>query len=138
MTWSDIPLNPAEKTLRQFAAAWLVFFLGSGAHQYLVRGHHRLGLALGAAALSFGILGLIKPVKIQWLFTSCMRLAFPIGWLVSQLMLLLMFYCLITPVAVFFRFRGRDVLGRKPNPDQASFWLPTTPPTDVRGYFRQY
>ena len=67
-----------------------------------------------------------------------MVLAFPIGWVVSQVMLLLMFYLIITPVSLFFRIQGRDALARKPAPNRASFWQPKQTPEDVRSYFRQY
>ena len=58
--WSDIPLRPTTRALRQFAGAWLVFFLAVGAHQYLVRKHPSAGLALMALALVIGLLGLIE------------------------------------------------------------------------------
>ena len=45
----------------------------------------------------------------------------PRRWLISRLMLLLMFYGVITPVALFFRMRGRDLLRRKRAGDQASY-----------------
>ena len=138
MTWSDIPFRPARRALRQFAAAWLVFFLLLGAHQYLVRKHEGAGLALMAMALVIGLLGLIKPAAVRWIFVGWMVLAFPIGWLISLLMLLLMFYCVITPVALLFRLRGRDLLGRKPDPSRASYWLPKETPPDIRSYFKQY
>ena len=138
MTWSDISRNPSPKTLRQFAAAWLVFLLAGGAHQYLARGHHRTGVVLAVLAVFFGGLGLIAPRAIRWLFVGAMVVAFPVGWLVSQVMLLLMFYLIVTPVALVFRLRGRDPLARKPAPGRASFWEPKTTPQDVRSYFRQY
>lgn len=138
MRWSDIPLQPTSKTLRQFAAAWLVFFLTIGTHQYLVRSQQRLGLIVGALAVVVGGLGLVKPAAVRWLFVGWMMLAFPIGWLVSQLLLVLMFYGVITPVAVFFRLRGRDLLSRKPTPSRPSFWIPKDTPQDARSYFRQY
>src|SRR5260370_29160003 len=138
MTWRDIPRNPAGKTLRQFAGAWLVFFLAAGAHRYFVRGQHGIGLALGVMAAAVGVLGLARPAAVRWLFITCMALAFPIGWLVSQVMLLLMFYLIITPVSLLFRARGRDPLARKPAPGRASFWRPKPTPQDVRSYFRQY
>jgi len=65
-------------------------------------------------------------------------LAFPIGWVISQIMLLLMFYVVLTPVAWIFRLRGRDMLQRKPAPARASYWVPKESPTDLRRYFRQY
>jgi hypothetical protein len=89
-------------------------------------------------AVTLGLLGLIKPAALRWLFVTWMVLAFPIGWLVSQIMLLLMFYLLITPVALLFRLQGRDPLARKPAPERTSFWSPKKVPDDVRSYFRQY
>jgi hypothetical protein len=137
MTWSDVPLKPSTRALRQFAGAWLVFFLAFGAHQFLVRKHPAAGLVLMGLAVAIGLLGLIKPPAVRWLFVGWMILAFPIGWTISLLMLLLMFYCVLTPVALVFRLRGRDLLHRKPA-EAASFWLPKQMPQDVRSYFRQY
>jgi hypothetical protein len=138
MKWSDLPLNPTAKVLRQFAAGWLVCFLGLAAHQYWVRGHPRAGLALGVLAIVFGGMGLIKPASLRRLFVGWMVVAFPIGWLISQAALLLMFFGLITPLALLFRIRGRDLLARKPAPERPSFWAPKHTPSDVCSYFRQY
>lgn len=59
MKWSELPLHPSPKTLRQFAGAWLVLFLAVGARQYLAHGRHAVGLVLGGLALLVGLLGLI-------------------------------------------------------------------------------
>jgi len=138
MKWSDLPVNPTARALRQFAGAWLIFFLAVGAHRYLARGQHQLGIAVGVMAVVVGVAGLIKPAAVRRLFVGATVLAFPIGWVVSQLMLALMFYGIITPLALFFRLRGRDLLARKPAPNRPSFWLPKQTPEDVRSYFRQY
>ena len=138
MTWSDIPFRPAPRVLRQFAAAWLVFFLALGAHQYLVCQHPAAGVALMGIAVVMGVLGLINPATMRWVFVTWMVVAFPIGWLISLLMLLLMFYGVITPVALLFRMRGRDLLRRRRDPSGTTFWLPKETPRDVRRYFRQY
>jgi hypothetical protein len=138
MNWSDIPRNPTSRALRQFAAAWLVFFLAFGAHQYFVHSHHLAGAILAALAVVFGSLGLANPSAIRWLFVTWMVLAFPIGWAISQVMVAVMFYLLLTPVAFLFRLRGRDSLARKPAHNRPSFWEPKSTPSDVRSYFRQY
>jgi hypothetical protein len=137
-SWSDIPFKPTNKALRQFAGAWLVFFLAFGAHQYMTGRHPSLGLAVMGVAVVVGLLGLIKPPAVRWLFVGWMVAAFPIGLLISWFALLLMYYGIITPVALFFRLRGRDLLKRKPVADAASFWRPKEMPKDVRSYFRQY
>jgi len=138
MTWSDLPTNPSQKVLRQFSAAWLVFFLAVGARQYFRRGHHEVGIILGVIAILIGGLGLVKPVAVRRLFVACTVLAFPIGWVISQIMLALMFYGLVTPIAFIFKVQGRDLLARKPATDRATFWMPKKMPTDVSSYFRQY
>ena len=138
LSWSDIPKNPKPKVLRQFSAAWLLFFVILGARQYLKAGHHELGLAFGAAGILIGGLGLIRPAAVRWVFVGWMALAFPIGWVVSHVMLLVMFYAIITPVALLLRVRGRDSLGLRRRPDAASYWLPKETPRDVRSYLRQY
>jgi hypothetical protein len=138
MKWSDVQFKPTNRVLRQFAAAWLVFLLAWAAQQWLARGHQRTALILGALAVIVGGLGLLLPATIRWIYVGCMILAFPVGWAVSLVMLAVMFYCVITPVALFFRLRGRDLLHRAPPRDAASFWTPKTLPLDVRRYFRQY
>src|SRR5690349_18781026 len=110
MTWSDLPLNPTPRSLRQFSAAWLVFFLCLAARQYFVRGHHTAGVLLGLLAMLIGLAGLIRPAAVRWIFVVSMVLAFPIGWLISQFMLALLFFVVLTPVALLFRLRGRDLL----------------------------
>jgi hypothetical protein len=138
MKWSDLPVNPTARALRQFAVAWLVFFVAVGAHRYVTRGQHELGLAIGVMAVVVGVAGLIRPGALRWLFVGATALTFPIGWLVSQVMLAVMFYAIITPLALLFRLRGRDLLARKPALGRSSFWVPKQTPEDMSSYFRQY
>jgi hypothetical protein len=138
MKWSDVQFKPTNKVLRQFAAAWLIFFLVWAGVQWLKRGHPTAAMILGALAVLVGGLGLMVPTMIRWIYIGCMILAFPVGWVVSQVVLAVMFYCVITPVALLFRLRNRDLLHRVPPTDQGTFWTAKSLPEDVRQYFRQY
>ena len=139
MKWSDIQFQPPKTVLRQFAGAWLGFLLAGAGHQWLARGHHTAALVLGALAVGVGGLGLVAPATIRRLYIGCMIVAFPVGWVVSQVMLAVMYFCVITPVALFFRLRGRDLLHRAaPPPELTSFWTAKSLPEDVRRYLRQY
>ncbi|HOX56463.1 MAG TPA: SxtJ family membrane protein [Candidatus Paceibacterota bacterium] len=138
MKLSDLPLHPTSRVLRQFAATWLLFFLAIGAYQWLIKRHPEAGLGLAVLAVVIGVLGLLKPAAVRWLFVGWMILAFPIGWVISQMTLIILFYLIITPVAAFFRLRGRDLLMRKPASDRSSFWISKTTPSDVQSYFHQY
>lgn len=138
MKWSDIPRDPSAKILRQFAGAWLVFFLAVGAHQALNKGRTELGAFIAITAVVIGVLGLIRPMTLKWIFVGWMMLAFPIGWLVSQITLLVLFYGMLTPVALFFRLTGRDPMCRKMNVGETTYWTTKEQPQDMRRYLRQY
>ena len=131
-------LSEKPAKLRQFAAAWLVFFLALGFHQWIAGGHKTVGITLITVAVVAGIPGLLKPGTIRWLFVGAMTLAFPIGWLVSHLALGLMFYGVLTPVALAFKVLRRDALWRRPASNRSTLWVPKSTPQDVRSYFRQY
>src|SRR2546430_12260573 len=98
MTWKDLPRNPSSKTLRQFAAAWLVFFGIIAAQQYR-HGYHDAGMVIGVLAVIVGVAGVIKPALLRWIFLGWMVLAFPIGWGVLPLVVILMYYVILYPVA---------------------------------------
>jgi hypothetical protein len=61
----------------------------------------------------------------------------PIGHAISAVLLGLIYYGLITPLALLFRIAGRDPLARRA-PALASYWEAKSEPRDVRRYLRQY
>ena len=74
----------------------------------------------------------VAPVFVGW-----MVLVYPVGWLASHLLLACVYYGLFTPLGLFFRVIGRDVLGRRFRRDQDSYWAVKPGAEDVRSYFRQ-
>ena len=138
MKWSDIPFQPTARTLRQFAACWLAAFLFLGLSQYHFKHRPHLGLVLIGGALLLGIPGLLRPKWVRPIFVGWMVVAFPIGWIVSMLMLLLLYFAVFAPMGLLFRLIGRDVLVRRSTPGRETFWVLKRSAVDVRQYFRQY
>lgn len=103
-------------------------FLAVGVHRYVGRDQHELGLVLLALAVGVGAAGLIRPASVRWLFVGCMVATFPIGWVVSKALLMLLFINCALPLAVFLRLRGRDTLSRKPPPIRRRFGRPSRHP----------
>lgn len=138
MKWSELPFHPRDRTLRQFAVGWLVVFTLLGLSQY--HWHHRtqLGWWLIGLALALGVPGLFFPKLLRPIFVGWMILAFPIGWAVSLLLLLLLYFVIFTPIGWLLRLRGRDMLGRKSAAGAVTFWTPKHSVFDVTRYFRQY
>ncbi len=137
MRFSEINFHPDRRMLRQFAALCFVFIGGIGLYQGLVRERATLGLILGALAVVVGPLGLIWPAAIRPLFVAWTVAAFPIGWLVSHLVLGLIYFGVFTPVSLLFRLIGRDALTRRQPPPGSTFLVPKPMPTDPSSYLRQ-
>ena len=138
MQFSDLPLNPTKRTLRQFAGLWILFMGGSAIWQYLVHARTGLALVLGILALGVGPAGLLFPNLLRPLFVAWLVLAFPIGWTVSRIVLMVLFWGVMTPVAVVCRLFGRDVLKLRRQPRATTYWTPKERPVDVGSYFRQF
>jgi hypothetical protein len=138
MQWSDISLRPSPRTLRQFAALWLAWGAGLAAWLGLVHQESALALLLALLGLAIGGGGLVKPALVRWLYVGAMVLAFPIGWTVSLLVLAVLYYGILTPLALCFRLGGRDVLRLRRPPTATSYWNVRPAVTDLRGYYRQF
>lgn len=138
MRWSDIQFDPPRTTLRQFAWLWLAFFGGLAIWQALVRANTGVGIALAIFAVIVGSLGLTRPEWVRYIYVGWMVLAFPIGWTISQVMLVLMFFGLFTPFGLVFRLIGRDPLQRSRRLDRESYWETKPITTDLKRYFKQF
>ena len=124
MNTSHSPFAPSDRMLRQFAALWIVFFGAIAARQEFHYHRDVVAIAVAALAVTVGPLGLLFPRAIRPVFIGWMGLAFPIGWVVSRVVLGVIFYGLFTPVALLFRLIGRDVLVLKARPEAATYWCP--------------
>lgn len=135
MQWSDIPRNPTARTLRQFAGLCVLFGGGWAAARWW-QGDETAAAVLGALCLAAAVLGAVAPMLLRPVFVGWMVLVFPIGWVVSRVTLLALFLVVLTPVALWFRVSGRDLL-RLRRPAGHSYWTPKPQPPDVDSYFRQ-
>ena len=126
-----------DRLLRQFAGLWLAVFTGLALLQGMGRGRLVLASLLAVLALVFGLAGLVRPRSVEPLFRIAMAVATPIGWVVSHVLLSVIFYLVITALAIFFRLIGRDALARQATPGAASQWVPREQSTDPRRYWHQ-
>ena len=133
----DAPVSTSNKTLRQFAGLCLLIFGGLAGWEYFGRHQQSLALLFAGLAIVLGCGGLVWPRGIRPVFVTAMALTMPIGWVVSRLLLGVLFYGLFTPVGFVFKLIGRDALTRRYTPERASYWEPKQGATDIRSYLRQ-
>lgn len=130
----DFNWDPSKRQLRQFAiiglfALPLIAWLW-GASVTVVGVCLLIGAVLASA--SFLAPGLIKP-----LFLGLMIIATPIGWVIGELSMLLIYVGLFVPIGFVFRIMGRDALNRKIDRDRESYWETKRSPDHAARYYRQ-
>jgi hypothetical protein len=136
MTWNDAIRDPGRRVVRQFAALCASAFVGIAFWQWLGRDRADLAMGLGAAGVACGLAGWLVPRGFRWVYTVAMIVVFPIGFVVSQVVLLLVFYGVFLPVGLVLRARGWDPLRRRGR--ESSGWETRKNAGDRRRYFRQY
>jgi hypothetical protein len=131
----DFPTNPSLKQLRQFGLLSLVLFPAI-AWWWTGFGLWALG-ALGFGAL-FGILGFAKPILLKPIFLGSVIITRPIGLILGEVLILLIFAFAITPIALGFRCFKHDPLQRKIGSSSSSYWKKKIPARDFKTYYRQF
>jgi len=143
----QIDWNPAPKTLRNFGLIGLVAFglLGWMAYaRWLIFSPLPHGavmtttcvlLALGAYC---GLSAAIAPRTLKPLYIFLTVISFPIGFVMSYIVMTILFYLVITPIGLIFKIIGRDPMNRRFEPQAATYWVRRHPPADVKRYFRQF
>lgn len=114
--------NPSQRDIRQFA---FVFFVGFALIAGIVAWRGRIPLAWGMF-LSAGVIAALSiaiPLLGKWFFRVWMTIAFVLGSFWSRIILALIFYALITPIALFFRLIRRDALHLKLKKNATSYWV---------------
>ena len=75
---------------------------------------------------------------MRLVYLGLVRLAFPIGLVVSGLLLAFIYFFVITPIGVIRRTVGSDPLRRARDERAGSYWVRYDPPDQARRYFEQF
>src|SRR3989344_4718326 len=77
-------------------------------------------LSLAAILLLFGFMAptWLKPIQKAW-----MTLALLLGWVMTRVILAIVFYLVITPIGLVLRLTGKDFMNRSFPGKEASYWL---------------
>ena len=139
MRWKDVNLKPDVRLLRQFGGLSASICAGTAIWQAFAWHQTVAAILLSAAAGVFTLLALLRPNWLRGLFVASIVATFPIGWVISNLVLFVLYFGLITPLAIAFRWSGRDPLNlRAPSASESTFWSARTTNLDKRSYFRQF
>lgn len=134
----EINRNPRLRDLRIFAVLQLMFFALVG---YSLQRHGAPSwLVIGLVSLSSGlaILGVAAPARIRWFFVGWLLAVFPIGFVISHLLIGMTYYGLITPLGWLARLAGHDPLQLRCDRTRETFWHERKTERPAEDYFRQF
>jgi hypothetical protein len=92
-------------------------------------------LVLGALVLGCTV---SRPQLFRRPFVWLSKILFPIGFVVSEIVLAAVFFLVFTPIGLCFRLLRRDALSRKFDATRATYWEDVSHPRSAESYFRQY
>lgn len=93
--------------------------------------------ALALVGVVIATLAWCLPVAVKPIFIGLMLVALPMGWVLSELILLLVYGLLFVPMGCVFNCLGRDRLHRRFDRRSESYWEAKSQPRSVASYYRQ-
>jgi len=85
------------------------------------RGRESFGILL-VSGLALCLLGLTIPVVLKPVYWIWMVLATILGWIMTRVILSLLFYLVITPIGVISRLSGNRFLDLKWDKSKSTYW----------------
>lgn len=130
--------NPSQRELRWFGVVTFAFFALAGviiwvntrsveALQWIV------GVAAGLTVIYYAVPPLRRSFYLAWMYSI-----HPVGWVLSHVILGVVYFGLFTAVGLIMRLVGYDPMARRFDREAATYWVKRPPPAPHARYFRQF
>jgi hypothetical protein len=117
-----------DKTKFNNRKEWRKFGIGLGiilaavAMVQLLKGRPAAPVFLASGAV-FAVLGLVVPAALKPLFILFLVLGEALGWVSTRVILVVLYYGVLTPMALVRKLAGRRPMPMSPDPKLASYWI---------------
>jgi hypothetical protein len=143
MPFVKLNWKPTPKQLRQFGVVFLTGFVLIGLVKYfwpfswgITRDINTgwISILIGVIGGGLALTGTVAALPLYYLW---MGIAFIIGNIMSRVIVVVIYYLVVTPVGLLGRLLGRDPLQLK-KPDTDSYWRDISLPKEPEKYERQF
>ena len=130
--------NPSRSELQWFGLLTAAFFVFFGVMVSWWSGWSKAPfVVLAAVGVTFGVVYYaVRPFQ-RPMYLGWMLAVYPIGWVVSHLVLGLVYFIVLTPIGLFMRVIRRDALNLPFDRGANTYWTPRQRASSER-YFRQF
>jgi len=138
MALIEINTNPSRRDLAWFGLILMAFLGVVGAFAGRATGNIRVSqviwlLGITLATAYYAVPALRRPIFVGWMYA-----AYPIGYVVSHVLLGIIYFGLLTPIGWLLRAFGHDPMERRIDDAAPTYWIKRDALIDVARYFRQF
>ena len=137
MALIELNKDPGKKELIVFGTLWLLFF-AFFATNFLLRDNPGLATLFALVATCIPLIGLIWNPFQSKSYLGTAYLTYPIGWVISNIILILLFYFVFTIMSVVIRILKIDPMKRGWEKKNETYWITHKPAKTLRRYFQQF
>ena len=130
----EVNWDPTNRQLRQFGGLCL---LALPLVSWLWGGDEQIVGILAMVGLLLAIAGFACPRTVKPAFIGLTVVAAPIGFLIGELAMLLVYLGVFLPIGLVFRVLNRDALQLKSDRRSKTYWQAKKPPGNAADYYRQ-
>ncbi len=137
MAMLEINKAPSKRELNWFGVIILAVTGAIGAMVFFkTEGTTAAGIVWAVGGVIVAVYYAVRPLR--WpIYIGWLHFFFPIGWTVSHLIMVIIYYVVITPIGLVMRLVGYDPMKRKFDREASSYWVGHDPGSDPSRYFRQ-
>ena len=97
----------------------ILLLLLSGFFTYYDKGYSTYIATIASISI---ILGLFLPKSLKFPYTIWMKFSIVLGWIMTRVILCIIFYLILTPISLIARLVGEDFLALKKTNSMNSYW----------------
>ena len=134
----EINRKPSRRDLKWFGFILPVFFGIVGSVAFFRFDAARVATVVWSAGAALAVLyATIPPFRIP-MYLGWMHLFFPLGWTISNLVLVVLYFLVVTPIGLILRLFRYDPLARRRDPEATTYWTEHRTGKEPSRYLRQF
>lgn len=138
MSLIRIDHHPSRRQLAVFGVIWAVFFGVVGWIVLRRTGSLPATGAIWTMAAAVPLVGAAVPELLRIVYLGMAYATFPIGFVLSHVIVALVYYLVLVPTGLLMRLFGYDPMYRRFDREAETYWIARKPDEDVKRYFRQF
>jgi hypothetical protein len=138
MALIDLNKNPTSRELKVFGVLFAVFFGLLGAVFWWYTGWQTAAMVVWKSAAFILVAYIVAPQIRRPIYLIWSYALYPIGFVITLVLMGVVYYLVITPTGFLMRLFGRDPLSRKFRREAKSYWIRRKEDASLDRYFRQY